>query len=281
LVALLLRRAIASVLRVTVFAAVASGAILIMLPFFWMLTTALKPPEDVLSVPPQLIPKRISFQNFYEVFERVNFGRYLINSAFVSLIGALGCLLTSTLGGYVFAKYRFRGKELAFWGLTATMMIPPQIFAFPLYLIMRDLNLVNTYAGLVMPYIIMGFGLLLMRQNIVIIPDDLLDAARIDGCSEFRVYYHVILPAVRNAVGALGMFSFISIFGDLLWPLIITNSPEHYTVPLGLVAFQKRYTIEYGPMVAACTIAIIPMLIIYIVFRKRIIESFVLSGMKG
>lgn len=278
---MLLRRAIVSVLRVTTFGVVASGAIVIILPFFWMLTTALKPPQDVLSVPPQLIPKRISFQNFYEVFERVSFGRYLINSAFVSLIGALGCLLTSTLGGYVFAKYRFRGKELAFWGLVATMMIPPQIFAFPLYLIMRDLNLVNTYTGLAMPYIIMGFGLLLMRQNIVIIPDDLLDAARIDGCSELRIYYHVILPTVRNAVGALGMYSFISIFGDLLWPLIIINSPEHYTVPLGLVAFQKRYTIEYGPMMAACTIAIIPMLVIYIVFRKRIIESFVLSGMKG
>lgn len=267
--------------KVVAYLFVAFGAFIILLPFFWMLSTALKPPADVLSFPPQLMPRRIYLNNFREVFARTTFGRYLLNSVLVAFIGTIGCLLTSTLGGYVFAKYKFHGKELLFWGLVATMMIPPQIFAFPLYLIMRRLQLVDTYAGLIFPYVIMGFGLLLMRQNIVIIPDDLLDAARIDGCSEFQIYRKLILPTIRNAIGALGIYSFIGIFGAFLWPLIIVNSSKLYTVPLGLVAFQKRYTIEYGPMMAACTIAVIPLAVIYFVFRKRIIESFVLSGMKG
>lgn len=268
-------------LRFIVYIIIVIGALAILSPFLWMFSTALKLPEAVLSTPPQLIPKQVSLCNFQEVFTRARFDRYLLNTVLVAAVGTIVCLLSSTLGGYIFAKYKFRGKELAFWGLVSTMMIPPQIFAFPLYLIMRRLYLIDTYVGLIAPYVIMGFGLLLMRQNIVIIPDDLLDAARIDGCSEFQIYRKIILPTIRNAVGALGIYSFIGISGALLWPLIIVNSPDLYTIPLGLVTFQKRYTIEYGPMMAACTIAIIPIAIIYIIFRKQIIESFILSGMKG
>ena len=152
---------------------------------------------------------------------------------------------------------------------------------FPLYLFMRDLGLVDTYLGILAPSLIMGFGLFLMRQTISTIPDELLDSARIDGCSEFRIYWNIIVPVIKNAMGALGIYAFITSWGYLLWPLIITNSEELFTVPLGLAVFQKRFTVEYGPMMAACTIATLPLFLAFAIFRRRIVESFVLSGLKG
>lgn len=260
---------------------VTSGALLVILPFLWMLSTSLKPPQDVLSVIPHLLPEQYTLANYIQVFQRANFGRFMLNSLLVSSIATLGVLLTSTLGGYVFAKYKFRGKEMGFWILAVTMFIPPQIFAFPLYLIMRHVHLIDTYMGIIAPSLIMGFGLVLMRQTIAAIPDSLLDAAHIDGCSESRVYWNVVLPAVKNAIGALGIYAFIASWGYLLWPLIITNSTSHFTLTLGLALFQKRFTVEYGPLMAACTVTTLPLIVVYGIFRRKIVESFVLSGIKG
>lgn len=258
-----------------------AGAAFMILPFIWMLSTAFKPPQEVLSIKPRFIPAHPTLENFYAVFAKAPFGRFILNSTIIAVLSTVSIALTSSLGGFVFAKYRFPGRGLLFWTLIATIMIPPQIFVFPLYLFMRDVGLVDTYLGILAPSLIMGFGLFLMRQTISTIPDELLDSARIDGCSEFRIYWNIILPVIKNAVGALSIYAFITSWGYLLWPLIITNSEELFTVPLGLAVFQKRFTVEYGPMMAACTIATLPLILAFAIFRRRIVESFVLSGLKG
>lgn len=266
---------------VSIYLVVSTAAAIVIVPFLWMLSTSFKPPREVLSVIPYLIPRHPVFSNYIEVFQRGNFARFMLNSIIVSSVATFSVLVTSTLGGYVFAKYKFHGKEMAFWLLTATMFIPPQIFVFPLYLVMRHAHLIDTYAGIIAPSLIMGFGLFWMRQNITSIPDDLIDAARIDGCSEIRIYWNIILPVVKNGIGALGIYSFITSWGYLLWPLIVTNSSNHFTLTLGLALFQKRFTVEYGPMMAGATITILPLFVAYALFRHHIIESFALSGVKG
>lgn len=257
------------------------GAAFMVLPFVWMLSTAFKPPQEVLSLKPRFIPAQPTLENFVTVFAKAPFGRFILNSTIIAILSTISIVLTSSLGGFVFAKYNFRGRSFLFWTLIATIMIPPQIFVFPLYLFMRDIGLVDTYLGILAPSLIMGFGLFLMRQTISTIPDELLDSARIDGCSEFRIYWNIIVPVIKNALGALSIYAFITSWGYLLWPLIITNSEELFTIPLGLAVFQKRFTIEYGPMMAACTIATLPLILAFAIFRRRIVESFVLSGLKG
>jgi len=272
---------ISRIYKVFLYLLLTLGACAVLLPFFWMLSTSLKLPTQVLADPPKLIPYPITLLNYVEVFERTPFSRFMINSLIVSTLGTTVLLISSTLGGYVFASYRFRGKDIAFWVLVATMMIPPQIFAFPLYLIMRSFNLVDTYLAIAAPIFVMGFGLFLMRQAVSTIPKDLLEAACIDGCSEFRTYWNIVIPILKNAIGALSIYAFFTSWGSLLWPLIVTNSEKHYTLPLGLVMFSKQYTIEYGPMMAACTVTVVPLVILYAIFSRRIVESFALSGMKG
>lgn len=257
------------------------GAAFMVLPFIWMLSTAFKPPQEVLSLQPRLIPTQPTLENFFIVFAKAPFGRFMLNSTLIAVLSTASIVLTSSLGGFVFAKYRFRGRSALFWTLIATIMIPPQIFVFPLYLFMRNVGLVDTYLGILAPSLVMGFGLFLMRQTITSIPDELLDSARIDGCSEPRIYWNIILPIIKNAVGALSIYAFITSWGYLLWPLIITNSEELFTIPLGLAVFQKRFTIEYGPMMAACTIATLPLVLAFAIFRRRIVESFVFTGLKG
>ena len=267
--------------RTTLYVLLIIGAILMATPFLWMLSTSFKPSTEVLTVKPQLIPKHSTWDNYKEVFQRAPFGRFIFNSLIIAVISAVSIVITSSLGGFVFAKYEFRNRELLFWILMATIMIPPQIFVFPLYLLMRNLHLVDTYLGIVSPQLVMGFGLFFLRQTIAAsVPNELLDAARIDGCSEFHIYWNIVMPLLKNALSALAIFAFITSWGYLLWPLIITSSEVNFTIPLGLAVFQKRFTIEYGPMMAACSITTIPLAIVFAIFRRRIVESFSLSGMK-
>jgi len=191
--------------KLVVYLLLSLGAVFILLPFIWMLSTAFKPPQEVLSLKPSLIPAHPTLDNFITVFTKAPFGRFILNSTIIAVLSTISIVLTSSIGAFVFAKYRFAGRNFLFWTLIATIMIPPQVFVFPLYLFMRDLGLVDTYLGILAPSLIMGFGLFLMRQTISTIPDELLDAARIDGCSEFRIYWNIIVPVIKNAMGALSI----------------------------------------------------------------------------
>ena len=178
------------------------GALIMLLPFIWMLATSFKPPEEVITWPPQFIPRRPTFNNYIEAFQAAPFFRFFLNSLIVSTISTASILLTSSFAGFIFAKYRFPGRTLLFLIILATSMVPFQSYMIPFYLMVSKLGWLNTYQGLALPLLVMSFGIFFMRQNIVSIPDELMDAARIDGCSEFRIYWQIIMPLSKSAMAA-------------------------------------------------------------------------------
>jgi multiple sugar transport system permease protein len=256
------------------------GTLVMLLPFLWMILTSFKPKDEVLSWPPKLLPIHWTFFNYVDVFQRWPFARFFVNSLVLSVISTFCILLTSSLAGYVFSKHRFRGKELIFFLLLATVMVPFEVFMVPLYLSMSFFGLVDTYAGIVLPWLIMSFGVFFMRQNIAAIPDDLIDAGRIDGCSEFRLFYSVIVPLCQSAISALGIFAFMDAWAAFIWPFIITSTTNKFVLEVGLALFQHRFFVEYGSTTAGATVAVLPMIIVFLFFRRRIIEGVTLTGLK-
>ena len=258
------------------------GALIMILPFIWMLSTSLKPPHEVLSWPPQLMPVTPTFENYINVFETAPFARFFLNSALMASFSTLSILLTSTLAGYVFGKFTFPFKNFFFILVLATAMVPFETYMIPLYLRMVDLHWVNTFMGLVAPYLVMSYGIFFMRQNVIAtIPDDLLDAARIDGLSEFGIFRRIVLPLMSGSAGALSIFSFMQTWAAFIWPLIITSSRELWTMELGLGMFQYRFTVDLGPINAGSMLSILPVLTVFLFMRRKIMSSMTLSGMKG
>lgn len=249
-------------------------------PFIWMVSTSLKLPQHILSWPPQIFPKVFTLTNYQAVFQKVDMIRYFYNTLRFTLVSAICIVSTSALSGYVFAKYRFPFKEPMFLIIISTMMIPFQCYMVPLYMIMVKIHAVDTYLGLQLPYLVQAMGIFFMRQNFESLPDDYLEAARIEGASEWRIFFSIALPNFRSALGGLSIFVVSIIWGNLIWPLIITSSDKNFVLELGLVNFQQLYTVDYGLFTAASTMAIIPVIIFFIVFRRQIIEGITLSGIK-
>jgi len=259
-----------------------SGVTIMIVPFLYMVGTSFKPPTEVISWPPTLWPKNPTLENYASLRTAAPFGRFFLNSILVALISTLGIISTSTLAGYIFSKFRFPARNILFIILLSTAMVPFETYLIPLYLIAKDLRLLNSYAGLVGPYLIMSFGIFLMRQNIgSAIPDEFLDAARIDGASEWRIFFKIVVPLSKSAISALGILAFIQAWSAFIWPLILATEREMYTMEVGLSIFQRRFTIEYGSITAGSTISILPILIIFLLLRRHIIRGITLTGLKG
>jgi len=257
------------------------GVVIMILPFIWMLSTSLKPPTEVLSWPPKLMPKAATIGNFIQVFETAPFARFFLNSVLMSCTSTLCIIITSTLAGYIFGKFKFPFKNFLFLLLLATAMVPFETYMIPLYLRMVQFRWVNTFIGLVCPYLVMSYGIFFMRQNVqATIPEDLLDMARIDGVSEFGIYTKMVLPMLSGSVGALSIFAFMQSWAAFIWPLIITSSRELWTMELGLGMFQYRFTVDLGPINAGSMLSIFPVLIVFLFLRRRIVQGITLSGMK-
>jgi len=257
------------------------GAIIMVLPFIWMFSTSLKPPAEVLAWPPQFLPKTVSIDNFRTVFERAPFARFFMNSVLMSAASTICIIITSTLAGYIFGKFKFPLKNFLFILLLATAMVPFETYMIPLYLRMVQFHWVNTFMGLLSPYLVMSYGIFFMRQNVqATIPEDLLDMARIDGVSEFGIYTRMVLPLLSGSVGALAIFAFMQSWAAFIWPLIITTNRDLWTMELGLGMFQFQYTVALGPINAGSMISIAPVLIVFLFLRKRIVQGITLSGMK-
>ena len=257
------------------------GSILMVMPFVWMFVTSIKPSTEILSWPPSFVPKFPTLEHYRTIFRTAPFLRYFLNTFLISTISTLSILFTSSLSGFIFAKYRFVGRNVLFLVILATAMVPLETYMISLYILVNKLGWINTYQGIVAPILIMSFGIFFMRQNILSIPDELLDAARIDGCSEWRIYFCIILPLSRSALGALAIFSYMGAWAFFVWPLIVINSADLYTMELGLTMFQKRYTVDYGLISAGSIIAVLPILIIFLILRKNIVEGITITGLKG
>ena len=249
-------------------------------PFLWMVLTSFKELQDILTYPPKWIPEKFILSNFKNAFEAAPFGRYYFNSLFVAATVTLGQLATCSLAAYAFARIEFRGREVLFYLFLGTMMIPGQVIMIPSFLVLHWFGWIDTYYALIVPGLASAFGTFLLRQFFLTIPRDLEDAARIDGCTRAGVLWRIILPLSRPALATLAVFTFMGVFNDFLWALIVVSSDEMKTVQLGLAIFRDRYQTDWGQLMAASVTATLPILLVFFVAQRHFIKGITLSGLK-
>lgn len=260
----------------------ALGAIFMILPMLWMLSTSLKPPAEIPIWPPHLLPQAPTLANYSGIFVGAPFGRFFLNSVGLSLGATLSVMVTSLVAGAVFGKYSFPGRSLLFMLILSTAIVPFESYMIPLYIQLIPIGWINTYQGILLPYLIMSFGIFLVRQHVAsAVPTELLEAARVDGASEWWILARVIAPLSGSALGAVGIFAFIQMWGAFIWPLLIANNQLLFNMEVGLTAFQFRFSSDYGKLMAGSVISVVPMLVIFLILRRRIIESVSLTGLKG
>tara|TARA_Y100000294_G_scaffold7698_1_gene7456 strand:- start:431 stop:1255 length:825 start_codon:yes stop_codon:yes gene_type:complete len=256
-------------------------AILVIIPFLWVLMTSLKPAPEISIWPPEFLPRNPTLAHFTKIIVDEGFLRFIFNSFVIAVFSMVSILVTSSLAGFIFAKYEFPTKGILFTLILMSCIIPIEVYMIPLYLMIFDLKLLNTYTALISPFVIMTFGVFFMRQTIISIPDELLEAARMDGASEFWIYLRIVLYLSKSALMALGVFSFSEAWANFIWPLVVVSSKDMYTTELGLATYQRQFFIEYGPISAGAVITIIPMLIVFFLLRRHIMKGIATSGLKG
>lgn len=259
------------------------GAIMMVFPFAWMLDSSLMTSSEIQRRPPPMVPAEVQWTNFTDLLDVLPFGRLYVNSFIITVSTVLGVLLTSSLAGFAFAKYQFPGRDLLFYIILATMMIPFFVTLIPVFYIVRQLGWINTYQGLIFPSITSAYGIFMMRQFMMSIPDELIDAARIDGAPEPMIYWRIVLPLTRPALATLGTFVFIGSWNAFLWPLLVINSRDLYTVPLGLNTL-RTFAAEarnLNLLMSGTVLSVVPTLILFIFLQRYFIQGITLTGLKG
>jgi len=263
-------------------------------PFLWMVSSSVKSQQELFRLPPVLIPSEWVFGNYITAWRAARFSRYFLNSAFVSLSGTVLTLVICAMAAYPLAKLRFRGREAIFWLIIGSQMIPGIVTLIPTFLIVKNMPLaggnnvlgsgghgwLNSYEGLIIPGLSTAFGVFLLRQFFLSVPNELLYAARVDGCGEFRIFSSIVLPLAKPAMATLGIFTFQGFWNDFVWPLVITTEDKVRTVQLGLTVFRQRFTTEWGPLMAGVTIATVPMILVFLSAQRYFVSGIALTGLK-
>jgi multiple sugar transport system permease protein len=264
------------------YAAVIVGLLFFCVPVYYMVSTSVKAEPEVTAIPVHWIPHEFHPANYREAFAVAPFGRYFYNSLVVAVIVVLSTLVFSALAGYGFAKFSFPGKNLCFLIVLSTLMIPFQILLIPLYVLMHSLGWTNNYAGLIIPGALSAFGVFLMRQFCLTLPDELLDAARIDGAGEIGIFARIVLPLLKPPLASLAIITFLGSWNNFLWPLIVVNKADLFTLPVGMTIFTQPLRAPYWTYImAVSTVATLPVVIVFVALQKYFIQGVVLSGMKG
>ena len=259
-----------------------AGGLVMVFPLFWLVSTSLRPAAEINLVPPQLLPKHWIIDNYKKVLDTAPVMLYFWNSLTFAVTSTVFIVVTSTVAGYIFAKFRFPGNGFLFILVLATAIVPFEIYMVPLFLQMNALKLVNTGIGLVLPFLVLSFGIFFMRQNTMTsVPDELLDAARIDGMSETGIMLRLIPRLLAPAISALAILAFIQAWTAFIWPLLILNDPKFFPMELGLSQFANTRSVNFGVTSAAATIAMLPTLIVFLILRRRIVDGITLTGLKG
>ncbi|MCC6313119.1 MAG: carbohydrate ABC transporter permease [Thermomicrobiales bacterium] len=261
-------------------AAFTIGALAFIAPLLLMLSASFKPIAEILRVPPTFLPEAPTLDSYRTVLETAPYLAWYRNSLVVATAVTGFCLVTSGLGGYIFAKFEFPLKKPLFTVILATMMIPFPVLLIPQYLIANKLGLLNSLWALILPGVVSAFGIFLVRQFVAGIPNDLIEAARLDGASEWAIFIRIIVPLVRPALAALGVFTFLISWNDYLWPLVAINDLEKSTIPLALTFFNSTHATRYDLVMASAAMAVVPVLIVFIIFQRHIVKALVLAGMK-
>jgi multiple sugar transport system permease protein len=244
-----------------------------------MILSAFKPEGEIQNIPPTLLPEKFTTENFKNLFQNMNFGVYLKNTLMIVFFSFIG-LFMNAMAGFGFAKYKFKADNKLFYIVLATMMIPGQVTMIPVYLILNQMHLTNTMIGIVLPGLVGAFGIFLFRQFMSTIPDELLEATRLDGAGEFRTFLQIVLPISKPILAVQGILAFIGGWNSFLWPLIIANDEKLYTLSVGLSLLKGQYGGNYALQMAGSTFMVVPIIIIFILFQKHIIENYAISGIK-
>ena len=267
---------------VVIHAILIAGAVFMLLPMLWMLATSFKPPPEIVVWPPRLLPQMPTLDNYRGLFNAIPFPRFFGNSVFLSVTSTVSVVITSAIAGAVFAKYRFPGRGFLFMLVLATAIVPAEAYMIPLYIELVRVHWINTYQAIILPTLIMSFGIFLIRQHMSsAIPDELLEAARIDGASEWWTFRRVLVPLSGSALSAVGIFAFIQAWLAFIWVILVANNQLLFNLEVGLSAFQYKFSIDYGKLMAGSTLSTLPMLIVFLLLRRRIIENMALTGIKG
>lgn len=257
------------------------GGLVMIVPFAWMVSTSLKSGEFVLRMPPQWIPNPATLDSYRRIFELYPVGRMLFNSILVAGFTTLGQLITCSMAAYAFARLKFRGSNLVFLLYLATMMVPFQVTITPLFILMRIFGWINTYQGLILPGVFSAFGTFLLRQAFLTIPTEYEEAAYMDGASPLTIFLKIILPLSKPALATLSVFAFMGSWNAFLWPLFIVREETLMTLPVGLATLQGRWLTEWNLVMAGTVITVLPMLLLYLLAQKYLVQGYVMSGLKG
>ena len=257
------------------------GALIMIVPFAFMVITSFKTQAEIIAIPAVWLPSQLTLDNFVQVWSRTELLRSLINTAYVAVVITAATVFSSSLMGFVFSKYEFRGRDVIFTISLAGMMLPFYVISIPLYLMIITLGWVDSYAALIVPSLYNSFGVFMMRQFMFSIPSELLDSARLDGCSEFRIFWSIALPLAKSAAGALTLLNLMVYWNWFFWPLIVLNSEEKFTISLTLTKFMGLYWTEYGPLTAGSFLAVIPIVITFLLLQRYFVEGIATTGMKG
>ncbi len=256
-------------------------AFLTFLPFLWMVSASLMPQGQANTYPPRLLPETIDTGHYYKLFTSLDLSGYLLNSAVISIGVTVFSLLINSMGGYAFAKFRFRRKDTVFNFLLTSMIIPGQVTMLPVFLTLKNLGLINTYWAIIVPGMASIFGIFLIRQYCYSIPDSLIEAAKMDGASDFKIYLKVILPLTKPILVTLGIFSFMGTWNDFLWPLIVMTDSGMYTLPVALANLMGEHVQDTELMMAGSVVTILPVLIVFLVMQKYYIKGIMMGSVKG
>ncbi|MCA1783063.1 MAG: carbohydrate ABC transporter permease [Dermatophilaceae bacterium] len=253
----------------------------VMAPFVWMVLGSLKPDAELRQVPPTWWPQAASLANYSELFSRLNFGRFFFNSTAVAVVVTTGNLVFCSAVGYALALLDFRGKKALFGLIMGTLMIPGVVTFVPLFVLVANLELVDTLPGLMLPFLVAPFGVFLMRQFMLGLPKELLDAARVDGAGELRIFFRVFLPLSTPALATLGILTFLGSWNNFLWPLVVAQTEDTYTLPVALALYSTgQNATQYGLLLAGATIVVLPVLLVFMVFQRRFIQGIATTGLK-
>jgi ABC-type glycerol-3-phosphate transport system permease component len=254
---------------------------LTVVPVIWMALSSFKTNDTIFAVPTRWLPTAFNWNNYTDAFAVAPFGRYFLNSTLIAASVTATTVFFGAMAGYGFSKFRFPGRNLLFGMILSTFMIPFPVIMIPLFALVRNFGWINSYQGLIIPGALTGFAVFMMRQFIMALPGELFDAARIDGAGEARIFLTIVLPLARPALATLAILTFLDSWNNLLWPLIVIQSDDMETIPLGLTKFSSRYSTNYAQMLAMAVIASLPVLVVFIIGRRQIINSLMLSGIKG
>ncbi|KKB10274.1 sugar ABC transporter permease [Devosia chinhatensis] len=256
-------------------------SLLMLLPLVFLVSNGFKTPQEMLAWPPTIIPANPTVDNFAAVLQDTPLLRWILNSILFAVLSTLAILATSSIAGYILAKFRYRSLNVVFALILATAIVPFEVYMIPLYFQAQSLGILNSLWGLLLGYLVMSFGIFLIRQNVIhSIPDELIEAARIDGAGELWIFFRIVLPLLRGALGALGVLAFFQAWTAFAWPMIVATNREAYTIEVGLALFQTGFTVDLGRLSAASALVLIPSITLFVILRRNFVQGVASTGLK-